>query len=334
MPTCAGRRQTVWWPFPVSEIRVDEARSVELAQWDRFVETSLNGSIFHLRSFLAYHGDRFERRERFLVVRKNDSVIAQIALAVQEQEGEMMAISPYGASVGGFVLARNPGYAKGNRIAEAFAEYLTRNNIRSAHLRLPPAFHAPESLDTFSFNLMEVGFRSINRDITSVVPLDHTSVLSERGRRKMRKAQEAGITVEHHAALQDFWPLMEATYAKHGTHPTHSRDELALLMERFPDRIFTSIARTGNRPVAGICFFAVNPRVILSFYSCQDPEQPDLPGLGLLLPDSIDRFRKLGFLWFDLGTSTVSMQPRPSLFQFKEGYSRTGFFRETLAWTA
>lgn len=313
---------------------MDEARPAELAQWDRFVQTSLNGSVFHLRSFLSYHGSRFEGRERFLVVRKNDSVIAQIALAVQEEEGRTVAISPYGASVGGFVLARNPGYAQGNKIASAFTDYLSRNSIQSARLTLPPAFHAPESLDTFSFNLMEAGFRSINRDITSVVPLDHASPLSERARRKMRKAEEAGIAIEHRASLQDFWPLMEATYAKHGTRPTHSRAELGLLMDRFPERIFTSVARKDDRPIAGICFFAVNPRVMLSFYSCQDPQQPDIPGLGLLLPTAIDRFREQGVLWFDLGTSTVSMQPRPSLFQFKEGYSRTGFFRETLAWMA
>jgi hypothetical protein len=318
----------------MSEIWVDEARPAELARWDHFVENSLNGSIFHLRSFLAYHGNRFEGRERFLVVRKNDGVIAQIAMAVQEEGGRTAAVSPYGASVGGFVLAQTPGYSQGSRIAAAFVDYLSRNHIHSVRLTLPPAFHATESLDTFSFNLMEVGFRSINRDITSVVPLDRRSPLSERARRKMRKAQEAGMTIEHRADLQDFWPLMEATYAKHGVRPTHSRSELALLMECFPNRIFASIAWAGDRPVAGICFFAVNPRVMLSFYSCQDPGQPDLPGLGLLLPDAIDRFREQGFRWLDLGTSTVSMQPRPSLFQFKEGYGRTGFFRETLTWTA
>ncbi|HYC02679.1 MAG TPA: GNAT family N-acetyltransferase [Azospirillaceae bacterium] len=316
----------------MAEIVLDHARPGELAQWDRFVDRAVNGTLFHQRAFLAYHGDRFAGQERFLVARRGDAVVAQIALAVREDGAGRVALSPYGGSVGSFVFAQPPTYAEGQAVAAAFVAWLGEQGIGRARLTVPPATYSPAPMDSFSFNLLEAGFASVIRDISSTVPLAGPPSLSEAARRKERKARAAGLAVERTDRLDLFWPLMEATFAKHSARPTHDRRELDLLLRLFPERVLVELAVLDGRPVAGNCYFVLNRRVVLSFYPCQDPEQPDMPGLALLLADGIARFREQGFAWLDLGTSTVGMQPRPSLFQFKEGYGRAGVFRETFEW--
>ena len=44
-------------------------------------------------------------------------------------------------------------------------------------------------------------------------------------------ALETGIE-----GLEDFRPVFDETYARHGTRPTHTIEEIATLLSRYPDR--------------------------------------------------------------------------------------------------
>ena len=104
---------------------LQEANEKQLARWDSFVDQSINGTIFHKRKFLAYHGDKFKGKEHFLVVLKGTEVVAQISLAFLEgPDGKVEAKSPYGASYGGFVFSHCPSYGEGREIASLLTAYL------------------------------------------------------------------------------------------------------------------------------------------------------------------------------------------------------------------
>lgn len=87
---------------------IKDATEKQLANWDCFVENSINGTLFHKRKFLNYHQDKFSNKERFKVITKGDDVIAQFCyLRDTNTESRMVALSPYGASLGGIIL-KNP----------------------------------------------------------------------------------------------------------------------------------------------------------------------------------------------------------------------------------
>lgn len=316
----------------MAEIRVEEATPRRLERWDEFIARSVNGTLFHRRDFLAYHGDRFQDSERFLTVLDGDNVTAQIAVAV---EGDRLR-SPYGASYGGFVFARNPTFSEAQRVVASFIEWCQRSGIRSATLTPPIGICAPQPLDNVAFALLHAGWRSINRDISTIVALDPqvpvASAAASRARNSAGHAERAGVTVQTHADPDDFWTVMEATFARHGVAPTHSPEEFRWLADHLPENVYCDVAYWDGEPVAGVAYFVINQLVNSSFYLCQRPERRDLNGLTLCVLRGLEHAQNEGFRWLDFGTSTTQMQPRENVFLFKEQFTRVGQFRETFEW--
>lgn len=317
----------------MSEIVADFATDAELQRWDAFVESSVNGTLFHRRRFLAYHGDKFSGQERFVVFRKGESCVALMSCAVSGERNEVLARSPYGGSYGGIVLGDLPSYSEAAGIARALVDLLTREGIDRLVLVPPLACCSTTPLDTFTFSLLEQGFRSVNRDVSSVLDLrlaeDASSLVTGRARNMARKAKAADVVVMPNAALDAFWPLMTETFARHGTKATHSRDDLAWLLDQMPERVSIDVATIGNEAVAGTLIFRVNARVSTTFYFCQNEAGQSSQALSLIVCELIDRLKQSGVHYLDFGTSTYGMTPRPNIFRFKESFGAFGQFRET-----
>jgi hypothetical protein len=320
----------------MSAVRVLDASDARLERWDEQIESSVNGTLFHLRRFLAYHGERFRESERFLVVLDGDTVIAQIAAAVIGDESGSELRSPYGASYGGFAFQRYPGFHQACEIVEALLGWCEGEGIKRVTLTPPIGACAALPLDTAQFALLHAGFRSTNRDISSVVPLAPDRGVSEsvssRARNTARRAEREGVTVTTRAPLADFWSVMEATFDKHGAPPTHTAAEFSWLADEFPDRVYADVAYHDREPVAGVGYFVINRLLSSSFYFCQRPDRRELNGLTMCVLDGLERARLTGHRWFDFGTSTAGMQPRENVFRFKEQFGGVGQFRETFEW--
>jgi Acetyltransferase (GNAT) domain len=246
--------------------------------------------------------------------------------------------SPYGASYGGFAFQRNPTFTQATRIVESLVEWLEAEHITGATLTQPIAACAALPLDVVAFALLAAGFESVNRDLSSVVRLDSAvpvlETVESRARNAARKAEREGVTVQERGDLDDFWSVMEATFSKHGAHPTHTQTEFARLAETLPDRVYADLAYHDGEPVAGVGYFVINSLVNSSFYFCQQPDRRELNGLTLCVLRGLERAQKGGYRWFDFGTSTAGMEPRENVFRFKEQFASVGQFRETFEWHA
>ena len=322
-----------------SQVTITDARDADCARWDETVGESVNGTIFHLRAFLAYHGDKFRGSERFLVARSPGGVVAQIALTVNENpDGTREVLSPYGASYGGFVLHHSLTHREAKGLVGAFVDWLRSTGISRCRLTFPIACCNKVSVDTLYFALLEHGFRLSTREVTSVFCLEPRRPAYEqvydRARRTARRAANAGVTIDFHGDLDDFWRVLELTYAKHGVPPTHTHAEYKRLTELLPDRVFAHVAYHDDEPVAALGCFVITPTVNSSFYICQDPAKDDLQGLSLLILETLSRMEQEGYRYFNFGTMTVNMEPRENIFMFKENFSRVGVFRDTYEWRA
>ncbi len=218
-------------------IRIVEAPEAWLGRWDDHVEQSVNGTLFHLRRFLEYHGDRFGDAQRFLLVLDGDSLVAQVPVALLEDEAGSHLRTPYGASYGGFAFQRYPSFAQAQSIVDALLGWFESEGITRATITPPIAACSALPLDVVHFALLRSGFKSVNRDVSSVVALDPAvaveAVLTSRARNGARKAQREGVVVRR-GALSDLWSVMEATFARHGAQPTHTLAELEWLAHALP----------------------------------------------------------------------------------------------------
>jgi hypothetical protein len=322
----------------MSVIRVVDAAGSRLEAWDDDVERSVNGTLFHLRGFLAYHGERFREQERFLAVLDGDSLVAQLPVAIVDGPAGRHLRTPYGASYGGFAFQRYPTFEHARAIVEALLEWCAHEGVSRVTITPPIAACAALPLDVLSFALLTAGFLSTNREVSSVVPLDPDLAVeraaSSRARNSVRRAERAGVTVTERGPLDHFWRVIDATFERHRAEPTHTLEEFRWLAEALPDRVYADVAYHDGEPVAGVGYFVINRLVNSSFYFAQRPDRRELNGLTLSIIRGLERARRDGYRWFDFGTSTVAMQPRENVFRFKEQFASVGIFRETFEWSA
>jgi hypothetical protein len=321
----------------MSTIRIADAGGSWIERWDAHVERAVNGTLFHLRRFLDYHGERFRESQRWLLVLDGDSLIAQVPVAISLETDGPHLRTPYGASYGGFAFQRYPTFSQAHRIIEAFLDWSEAEGVSRITITPPIPACSALPLDIVHFAFLKAGFRSVNRDISSVLALDRTApieaAISSRARNRARKAERQGLTVAVRASLKDFWSVMEATFEAHGTQPTHTLQEFRWLADALPDRVYADVAYRNAEPVAGVGYFVINRLVNSSFYLCQRPDRRQLNGLTLCVLRGLERARQDGYRWFDFGTSTTTMQPRENVFRFKEQFTSVGQFRETFEWT-
>ncbi len=311
--------------------KINRRDEKDYKKWVNFLEKVDGATIFHHPDFLSYHFDRFD--EYHLAIFKGEHIFAIIPLALVEVDGKKIAKSPYGASYGGFVFKKLLSYSESKEIAILFKEFLSNNNIETTYITPSLDFYHKVFSDTFNFAMLEQGFKIINSDITSVVPLKdvdlETEVFTSKLRNVVRKAQKLDINIVYDASIDDFWILMEKTFNKHGVSPTHTKEEIGYLNSKFPKDIYFNIAYLDNTPIAGMGVFKINSLVNMSFYLCSDSNYQQTQALSLLVYDTIKKSQENGFNYFDFGTSSVNMIGKDNIFRFKESFGSIGKFRNT-----
>lgn len=300
--------------------------------WDTAIERSVNGTLFHLRKFLAYHINRFSGREYFVGFQVRGQIVARLCFSVVKRDGLRLLLSPYGASYGGLVFMRPPAFQEAIAVTDALIRLGREMLVDEIHLAYPIKACLRASLDTADFALLNRGFELSVRDITSVY-VRGTSKISDRGRRSAQKAARLGVTLDWDPSLADFWQVVEATYSKHGVPPTHSVEEFDTLRHLLGSRITLCVAHVDGYPAAALGCFRLTHQVDSAFYICSDPYQNKTQALSFLISERLARM-DADVSYFSFGTSSYEMVPRENIFQFKENFTKIGMFRDTYTWKA
>jgi len=319
-------------------IRLRTATPSDLAIWDHGIATSVNGTLFQYRAFLAYHGKRFANSERYIVFEDSShAVIARMAMVVAvAHDGQVAALSPYGGSFGGLAFARQSRPSTVSEAVTRLLDYLRAEGVQRCVITPPPLFCSRQVTDVLAWALLEQGFTSKTRDLSITVPLGTPSEVIARmrssARGHARKAERLNVEIVHRAPPELFWPVVDRSFADRGRSTTHTPDEWADLCQRLPDRVYADVALCDGQVVAGIGYLVLNERANSSFYLCQDPARYDTSGLSLLVRDALGDSASRGFEWFDFGLGSHEGRARPTNILFKEGFGGVGVIRETFVW--
>ncbi len=311
--------------------RIDRNNDKDYKLWIKKIEDFNGATIFHNPNFLSYHANRFD--ECHLGFYKGEQLFGMIPLAIINENNIQIAKSPYGASYGGFVFQSILNYSDSTEIISLFINYLKKTVNKIIITPSLSLHHNNGYSDTFSFSLLENGFKVVNSDITSTVSLSdkniETEIFTSKIRNMARKARKAHVEIKYSCNIDDFWLLMDKTFQKHGTTPTHSKKQYQYLMNVFPDEIYCNIAYIRDIPVAGMGVFEINKKNIMSFYLCNDNEFQQTQAMSLLIYETILNAQERDFDFFDFGTSSVNMIGRENIFRFKESFGSVGSFKNT-----
>ena len=315
--------------------RIDRKNERHYRVWKNFLKDANGATIFHDPDFLAYHGDKFI--EHHLAIYKGETLYGIIPMAIIDNGGEKIVKSPYGASYGGFIFRKVVNYSDAKKIVELFLSYIKKMGIKKIFITPSlPIYYMKGYSDTFLLAMLELGFEIYNSDISSVVFLNEkdieNNIFTSKSRNMARKARKAGVVTKFNVSLDDFWILMDKTFERHATNPTHSKYEIKYLMEQFSDKIYCNIAYLDAMPVAGVGVFELNEKNMMSFYLCSDIDYKQIQAMSLIIYDTLLKAKDEGFLYFDFGTSSVNMKGRKNIFRFKESFGAVGIFRHTYYW--
>jgi len=317
------------------EYELFEKKNITIEEWDRFVEDSDNGTIFHRRLFLSYHPEgRF--KDASLIVKKNNKLLALFPAVIVEQEGGKILSSHKGASFGSFVYKSNLNFKEAFSISQCIIDFAKECNCNKIQLTLPPIIYQSKYSNYIDFALIKKGFNYQRREVSSVVQLDipDDELLSSyrpEARTAVKRARKLNVEIAECDRFEDYYKILKTNLnMRHNVAPTHSLEELIKLKKLFPEKIRLWGAFLGEKLIAGVCNFSANSKVVLAFYISHDEKYQEYRAVNLLFYEIMKRYKNEGYKFLDFGIFTVDMEPNWGLGRFKENFGARGIMRDTL----
>lgn len=303
-------------------------------EWDEFIDSSDNGTIFHLRKFLSYHPKgRFN--DASFVLYKNNRMFSLFPAVLIERDGKKILSSHGGASYGGFVYDSNLNLKEAFSLVESVVEFSKDLKCDRIQITIPPIIYQSKYSNYIDFALIKNGFTYLKRDVSSVVQLDvdedkllHT--YRPEARTAVNKAVKKGIKIMECEEFEEYYKILEKNLKlRHNVTPTHTLPELLKLKKIFPDKIRLWGAFLGDKLIAGVCNFSANEKVVLAFYISHNEDYQEYRAVNLLFFEIMKKYKEEGFKFLDFGIFTVNMDPNWGLGRFKENFGARGILRDT-----
>lgn len=282
--------------------------------------------LFNSPEFLSYKNPN---PLAFLDWRTKDASFAQSACWVAVgANSQRTIVIPGGASFGGPIAHRHLRLDDYANLFHALIDYSHLAGYTRIEWTPSMPHHGATGDEEAEFAALQLGFQSQISGLESVVTLP--AVHDSKFQNLLRKCRREGLTYIDDVELDSFYTALEAVYSRHNTHPTHSKHELAVLKHRFPKAIrFVGVLK-GSELAATACLFRISPTADLVFYMCTiDKHKKDNPMMLLISEDMIASTRA-GCLFYNFGTSSVGLELRENVLNFKQQFGARGFMRRKL----
>jgi len=286
--------------------------------WDEFVEMSKNGTFLLKRGFMDYHSDRFFDCSLFIYAGispdgefKEKSLTTKDLVAVFPANWDRENRTVYshqGLTYGGLVVMPDVTQKEVMDMMQAILQYY-RDMMQAQRFVYKPIPYIYSSIPSGEdlYALFRAGAQLSRRLVSTCVSMRNPMKMSTLRIRQARKAVEHGFYIDRMTegdtkTLQEYWILLEEVLQKyHNARPTHTMQEMALLMGNFPRNIRLYIVRHEKRIVAGVVIFECR-KVAHVQYIASGEEGRAYGALDLLFRHLInERYKQFDYL--DLGTS-------------------------------
>lgn len=286
--------------------------------WDAFVEMSKNGTFLLKRNFMDYHSDRFfdcslliysgispdgEFKEKSLTTKD----LVAVFPANWDKERQTVC-SHQGLTYGGLVVLPEVTQKEVLDMMQAILRYY-RDMMQAERLFYKPIPYIYSSIPSGEdlYALFRAGAKLSRRLVSTCVSMRNPMKMTTLRIRQARKAVDHGFYIDRMTegdtqTLREYWALLTGVLEKyHNARPTHTLQEMQLLMSQFPKNIRLYIVRREKQIVAGVVVFECRTVAHVQ-YIASGEEGRTYGALDLLFRHLInERYKQ--FEYVDFGTS-------------------------------
>ncbi len=297
--------------------------------WDEFVRLSKNGTFLFRRAYMDYHSDRFADFSLLFYNAKGNLLALLPANLATDDDGTRTLFSHQGLTYGGFVLGAKATMGDVSDLFQTTVDYLRQNDIhRFYYKQMPVCYHlCPAQEDEYA--LWRMGATIDVCNISSAVELNNPHYDAPRARYSKRygAARAAkNYAVEETKDIVPFWRILETNLMeRHGVKPVHTVGEIKRLMAAFPEEIKCFTANKNGQSEAGAVMYLTRQTAHVQYTSASPAGKAD-GALDLLFTTLIDKYKALGYRYFDIGTSNEDggRKLNSGLIAQKEGFGARG----------
>ena len=299
------------------------------AAWDAFVAQSKNGTFLFFRDYMDYHRDRFQ--DHSLMFYRDGRLYALMPANRKDDVFQTHA----GLTYGGLVMDAKTTAAATVELFSELNEYLRKEGFRQVFYKcIPWMYHQLAAEEDLYAIARTCDARLQERDLGTVIIQRNTLRWERIRRRALKRAQEAGITVERSDDMAGFWTVLcDNLKRTYDSKPVHTLSEIEQLHARFPENIVLYTAKKDGVILAGMVLY-VSTQVARAQYSSASPLGKELGAIDIIYDRVICHdYRHLPY--FEFGTSAMadSNAINESLVFQKEGFGGRGICFDRYEWT-
>lgn len=312
--------------------------------YEKFIQKSINGTIFHERKFISYHPvERFN--DCSLLIYDKEKLIAIFPAAVIQKDNIKILKSHPGTSYGGLVIDQNLSYSEINQIFENIEEYCKINNIQFIEFRHSPRIFLNNPIDQLEFALIHRNYEREAEELSTCYKLDKIKYLSfddyinyydnktnTKAKQNIKKAISFRLQfqfLKSDEEIKYFHQILTENLKKYNTKPVHSAEEIIKLKQLYPERVQLPVATIDNKIIGGFLIFNINKNGWHIFYSALDYQNLKYKPIHFCLFKLKKYLSEMsyGYLNYGISTENSGKYINQSLLSFKESFNGIGVIR-------
>ena len=245
--------------------------------WNEFIAQAKNATFLFHRDFMEYHQDRFE--DFSLLVFEGEKLKAVLPA---NKRGNSV-YSHQGLTYGGLVFLSKLKAEKTELILDEILLFLKENSIETLYYKPIPGFYIQEGTQEMDFFLFRRGALLEHKEMSLGVNLTQPLKISKSKLKHFRRIENLDLDIIEETDFTPFWStiLEPRLLLKFNTKPVHTKEEISLLKESFPENIRQYSVYQNDEIIAGITIFETK-NVVKSQYGATSEKGEQVRALDFL----------------------------------------------------
>ncbi len=264
--------------------------------WNNFVHQAKNATFLFHRDFMEYHSDRFE--DYSLLVFEEEKLRA---ILPANKTGNSI-YSHQGLTYGGLVYLPKLRAEKVESILDEILFFLKENGIENFYYKPIPGFYFPAGNKEMDFFLFKREAQPERKEMNLAINLKLPLKISKSKMKHFRRIENLNLDIVEEEDFEPFWEsvLEPRLLEKFNAKPVHTKEEIALLKQKFPDKIRQYSVYQNDQIIAGITIFETQ-NVVKSQYGATSEKGEEVRALDFLFINLIHKYKRKGKHFFDMG---------------------------------
>ncbi len=252
---------------------------------------------------MDYHKDRYEDHS-IMFFRKN-KLFAVFPAAISPVNTREIVSHP-GLTFGGLIMNAKESQDFTEVCLNALMEYYSSQGYEHLVYKAVPSIYQSRPTSQDEYFLWKTGFECSRIDLSVSINLSGEFEASSRRLRGLKKSRKSLNLSNDVFYLESFWKIVTNNLqSRHSATPTHTLEEIKLLILKFPTQIIPVFAIKDGRCVAGVVVYKT-PSVHHAQYISADYEGQEVGALDLIFDNLISNAKSEMVNFFDFGISSLN----------------------------